>query len=55
MKLLESKLLDYDIMAIFIAPDILNEYSLGVEYFWVDRDATGVNLFKHCSKISLKQ
>ena len=48
-------MLDYDIMEPFIVPDLLNEYDLDVEYFWGDLNKTGMNLFKHWSKISLQQ
>ena len=54
MKLLEARVLDYDIMAPFIIPDLVNEYELEVEYLWGNLSAIGINLFKHWSKISLQ-
>ena len=53
--MLKSRVLSYDMMAPFIIPDFIDEYSLEVEdqrgYFY----ATGVNLFKQWYKISLQQ
>ena len=34
MKLLETSLLDYDMMAPFIVPDFIDEYALKVENIW---------------------
>ena len=55
MKLLEARVLDYDIMSPFIVTYLIDEYALEVEYLWGDRSDTGVNLFKQSSKISLQQ
>ena len=55
MKLLVERVLAYDMMAPFTCLDQLYEYSLKIEYFWGDNSDTGVNLFKHWYKISLKQ
>ena len=41
-------------MAPFITLDFLYEYSLEVEYVWVDCAATDMNMFKNRSKISLQ-
>ena len=55
IKLLKARVLAYDMMAPFIIPYLLDEYAPEVEYFWGNRDTTGVNLFKHWSNISLQQ
>ena len=55
MEYLEARSLAYDTMASFIVPYFIYEYSLEVEYLWVDLDATGVNLFKQWYKIYLQQ
>ena len=47
MKLLESGVLDNDVIATFIVPDLVDEYYLKVEDIWFDPTETGVNLFKH--------
>ena len=48
-------MLAYDFMAAFVVPYFLNSYALEVEDRWVDFAATGMNLFKYWSKISLQQ
>ena len=35
MELLETRVLAYDVMAPFIVPSLLDEYSLEVEVFWL--------------------
>ena len=45
----------YDMMEIFIVPYLLDDYDIELEYFWVDCDATGVNMFKHWYNVSLQQ
>ena len=44
MKLLEARVIAYAIMAIFIVPDLMDEYALEVEDRWGDRASTGKNL-----------
>ena len=48
-------MLAYDMMAPFIIPYFIDEYSLEVEDSWGDYDDTSLNLIKHWSKISLQQ
>ena len=48
-------MLAYDMMAPFIIPYFIDEYSLEAEDSWGDYDDTGLNLIKHWSKISLQQ
>ena len=55
MKLLESRVIAYDMMSPFIIPYFLNIYDLKVKYLWGNHAATGVNLLKHWYKISLQQ
>ena len=54
-KLLETRVIYYDIMAPFIIPYLLCEYTLEVEYLWGDCSDTAVDLFKHWYNISLQQ
>ena len=51
MKFLEARMLAYDMIAPFIVPDFLDEYSLEVEDLWGGHSATGVNLFMHSNHI----
>ena len=55
MKLLETRVIAYDMMATFTVLDLVDEYDLKLENLWGDHYATGVNLFKHWSKISLQK
>ena len=55
MKLLETRVIAYDIMALFIVPDFIDEYFLEVEYLWGDWAATCVNLFKNWYKIYIQR
>ena len=56
MKLLEARVIDYDMMGPFILPGFLDNYFFEVEYCWgySASIAIGVNLFKHWSNISLQ-
>ena len=54
MELLETRVLDYDMMKKIIPPDFLDEYALEVEFCCGDCDTTGVNLFNHWSNTSLQ-
>ena len=55
MKLLEARLIAYDMVAPFIFLDFLDEYALNVENLWGGCALTCVNLFNHWSNISLQQ
>ena len=54
MKLLEARVIAYNMMAPFIVPDSFDEYDIKVEDIWGDRTAKSVNLFKLWSNISLQ-
>ena len=47
MKFLKAGVLSYDIMAPFIVPDFLGEYTLEVKDLWGDCDSSDVKLFNH--------
>ena len=55
MKFLEARVLAYDMIAPFNVPYFIYEYTTDIEYWYVNRAATVVTIYKHCSEISLKQ
>ena len=52
IKLLESRVIAYDMMAPFVVPKLMDAYNQDVQLRWGDR-ADGFNLFRHWSKVSL--
>ena len=55
MKFLETRVLAYEMMALFIVLSLIDDYALEVEDLWGYCYEIGVNLFKHLYKISLQQ
>jgi hypothetical protein len=53
VKLLEARVMSYDMIAPFMIPKLINSEADAVKDRWGDRETTGLNLFQYWSKFSL--